>query len=195
MERAKHDGENFNGLCMYKIDSELGQAYYTDMLWAFEYADMNRKAIMKNILALLGLKFSDYEKNMINETHNHAIITDAGVLHRKGATPAEKGVKGVIPGNMRDGVFVTEGLGNEEYLSSSSHGAGRRMSRTAAKKKIVYQDVRDEMSALGVVVDLTSKNIDESPDAYKDVFDVLAQQIDIVINMVDHFKPKIVHIG
>ena len=51
------------------------------------------------------------------------------------------------------------------------------------------------MSALGITVDLTSKNIDESPDAYKDVFEVLSQQIGIVVDMVDHFRPKIVHIG
>lgn len=195
MARAKMDGENFNGLCMYKIDSELGQAYYNDMLWAFDYANSNRDAILKNTLSLMGLNIKDYRGEVINETHNHAVVTDKGVLHRKGATPAEKGVKGVIPGNMRDGVFITEGLGNEDYLSSCSHGAGRCMSRTKAKKSIDYQTVREEMSALGIIVDLTSKNIDEGPDAYKDIFEVVKKQEGVVIKVIDHFRPVIVHIG
>ena len=72
---------------------------------------------------------------MINENHNHADITRDGVLHRKGATPALKGQFGIIPANMRDGVWITKGLGNDEYLNSASHGAGRKMSRSAARRR------------------------------------------------------------
>lgn len=181
---------------MYPFDSNEGQAYYDDMLWAFQYADKNRELIMKSVLSLLGLKFKDYKKDMINETHNHAIDTgDGKILHRKGATPAEQGVMGVIPGNMRDGVFITRGLGNKDFLSSASHGAGRVMSRTKAKKSIKAEDLKREMSEFGIVINIINKNTDEGPDAYKDIFKVVGAQAGKVIDIVDHFKPKIVHIG
>lgn len=196
MKRAKKDGINFNGLYMYPFDSNEGQAYYNDMLWAFQYANKNRELIMKSVLNLLGLKFKDYKKDMINETHNHAIDTgDGKILHRKGATPAEYDVMGVIPGNMRDGVFITRGLGNKDFLSSASHGAGRVMSRTKAKKSIKAEDLKREMSEFGIVINITNKNTDEGPDAYKDIFKVIGAQAGKVIELVDHFKPKIVHIG
>lgn len=196
MNRVKHDGINFNGLCMYPITSKLGQAYYKDMLWAFDYATKNRELIIEAALSVLGLKFEDYRKNMINETHNHAILVDDNkVLHRKGATPAEKGVLGVIPGNMRDGVFVTEGLGNEKFLCSSSHGAGRAMSRTQAKKRFSLRDIRNEMHEKDIIVDLNKSNVDESPKSYKDVFKVIEQQDGIMVKVLNHFKPKVVHIG
>jgi tRNA-splicing ligase RtcB len=196
MNRAKKDGINFNGLYMYPINSELGQVYYNDMLWAIDYAEFNRFIIMKNTLKLLGLDIKNYIKDMINETHNHAILLPNNkLLHRKGATQAEKGIMGVIPANMRDGVYITKGLGNAEFLSSASHGAGRKFSRTQAKKVVDFDAVVNKLEELDIIVNITPKNSDENPGAYKDIKHVLKLQDGIVVDIIDHFIPKIVHIG
>ena len=85
----------------------------------------------------------------MNKNHNHAIYEKGYFIHRKGATPAKKGERGIIPGNMRDGSFLVEGKGNIEFLNSSSHGAGRSMSRREAKKK--YTMHQFEESRQGIV--------------------------------------------
>ena len=127
---------------------------------------------------------------MINENHNHAIVKGDMVLHRKGATPAEKDQLGITPGSMMTGVYITKGLGNEEYLSSSSHGAGRKMSRRKAKELIDLKRVKEQMK--NVVVRLNKDVLDEAPDAYKNIKDVMASQEGIVIESIDHAKPLIV---
>jgi len=176
------------------LKGQYGQEYLQDMNFALEYALQNRKVMMETVLDLLGLRpseINDLIKNkMVNENHNHAIVnSDGTVLHRKGATPADKGQLGIIPGNMKDGVYVTEGLGNEEYLSSSSHGAGRKMSRKKAKKAITMERFRDQMN--GVVARVAHETKDEAPDAYKNVHNVIKQQEGIVIKTIDYVKPII----
>ena len=150
--------------------------------------------MMNVILEILGFSLKEIwnytTRTMINETHNHAIVQEDGkVLHRKGATESLKGQLGVIPGNMRDGVYVVEGLGNETYLNSSSHGAGRKGSRKWAKNKIKLEQFKEEMK--GIVANVRKNTIDESPGAYKDINEVIAAQEGIVINVVDYIKPII----
>jgi tRNA-splicing ligase RtcB len=128
---------------------------------------------------------------MINETHNHAVLWKRGlVLHRKGPTPAEKGQLGVIPANQRDGVWITKGLGNEEFLCSASHGAGRIMTRNAAAKKGTVEQMQKLMK--GIVCRTDKGVLDEAPWAYKKIDQVLAAQEGILIEVLDHFKPIIV---
>ncbi|MBZ2171072.1 RtcB family protein [Nitratidesulfovibrio sp. SRB-5] len=134
---------------------------------------------------------------MINENHNHAVVLNrlgpSGaplVLHRKGATPADAGQPGIIPANQRDGVYVTEGLGNEEYLSSASHGAGRRMSRNEAHRTIPLERFRSQMR--GIVCRADKGVLDEAPDAYKPIAEVLAAQDGILVRIIDHFRPLVV---
>lgn len=174
----------------FYIDSEIGEAYIQDMNFALRYALENRRVMMEEVLNAMGFSnHSYYLKDMINENHNHAIITNDGVLHRKGATPADKEQFGIIPGNMRDGVYITKGLGNEEYLSSASHGAGRKLSRSKASKTLDHDVFEKQMK--GIVCN-TGKNIlDEAPDAYKDVEKVIGMQEGIVINVINHYKPLI----
>src|SRR5690606_26223022 len=86
-------------------------------------------------------------------------------VHRKGATPAGKGVLGVIPGSMADPAFVVRGKGKPESFDSASHGAGRRMSRTAALSKYNFKAVRNDLAAKGVHV--ISAGADEVPGVYK----------------------------
>ncbi len=126
---------------------------------------------------------------MINENHNHAVVTDEGVLHRKGATPAELDQPGIIPANMKDGVYITRGLGNREYLSSASHGCGRRMGRNQAKKQLDLDNFRRQMKDVVSIADRST--LDEAPDAYKSIEEVLAMQEGIVIDVTDFVRPLI----
>lgn len=170
------------------LDGDLGSAYLEDLLFAQNYALANRQEMMEEVLNILRLPRS-LTNNMINENHNHAIVTDDGVLHRKGATPAEEGQLGVIPGNMRDGVFITKGLGNKEYLSSASHGAGRKMSRSEAFKKVDFERFKEQMK--GVVAKVNLRVLDEAPDAYKDINFVIDKQDGVVVDILDHITSLI----
>lgn len=178
-------------------NSDFGKAYIQDMLFAQDYALNNRKEMMLDLLYILNLPES-LMKTVINENHNHAVpyglkpessINENLFLHRKGATPANKGQLGVIPGNMRDGVYVTKGLGNEEYLSSASHGAGRKMGRKKAKKTLDHNRFKQQMH--GITCSTDKSILDEAPDAYKKIEDVLKMQVEIVVDVVDHIKPLI----
>ncbi len=181
---------------LLSMSADLGQAYYTDMLWAQDFALENRRLMLQ--AALLALRFSKHDikkllgpDSLINESHNHAVPHgENGFLHRKGATPADKGQLGIIPANQRDGVWVTRGLGNAEFLSSASHGAGRRLSRTAAAQKNSVADLEKMMR--GVVCRTDKDVLDEAPWAYKKIDDVLAAQDGILVDVLDHFKPLIV---
>ncbi|MDR2696703.1 MAG: RtcB family protein [Deltaproteobacteria bacterium] len=180
------------------VDSALGQAYLADMQWALDFALENRRRMLEQVLRALGLAPAQcaalmHSSDFINETHNHALPVGQParlVLHRKGATPAEKGQAGVIPANQRDGVYITVGLGNDAYLSSASHGAGRKFSRKAAAKRGDVKELRKLMR--GIVCRDDAAVLDEAPWAYKDIGAVLRAQEGIVVDIVDHFKPVIV---
>ena len=122
------------------------------------------------------------------ETHNGKQV----YVHRKGATPAGKGVLGVIPGSMASPGFVVRGKGSAASLESASHGAGRLMSRTAAREKFRWNHVKPVLEAAGV--QLLSAGIDEVPGVYKDIHAVMAQQSDLV-DVVARFDPKIVRMA
>ena len=177
-----------------KLDCELGQAYWQDMSWAAEFALKNRRLMLEATLELLGFdeeETDSYLGSMINENHNHAVLRENScVLHRKGAMSAEKDQMGVIPANQRDGVWVTKGLGNEEFLCSASHGAGRVMTRGTAAKKGSVELMQKMMK--GIVCRTDKGVLDEAPWAYKKIDGVLAAQAGILIEIVDHFKPMIV---
>ena len=178
------------------LTSDIGRAYLEDMLWAQEFALENRRLMLYS--ALLAMRFSESDAkrqlapgSMINENHNHAVQHGEGlILHRKGATPAKKGQLGVIPANQRDGVWVTRGLGNEEFLCSASHGAGRRLSRKAASKEGTVSELEKLMR--GVVCRTGKDVLDEAPWAYKRIDQVLAAHDGILVDVIDHFKPLIV---
>jgi tRNA-splicing ligase RtcB len=180
---------------MLSLNGDLGRAYIADMNWALELALANRKAMMARTLEALKLgyrvnKFLSQEV-MVNENHNHAAPVGEGMmLHRKGATPAEKGQLGIIPANQRDGVWITRGLGNEEFLSSASHGAGRKLSRADA---VEAGDVPELEKAMRGIVCRTDRGVlNEAPWAYKNAGEVLAAQDGLLVEVIDHFKPVIV---
>jgi tRNA-splicing ligase RtcB len=123
-----------------------------------------------------------HSMNEINIHHNFANLEHHGsenlVVHRKGATRATEGLVGIIPGSMGTHTYIVKGRGSEDSLQSCSHGAGRRMSRTAAKKTITQQEF--EVSLKGTFTKPSSKILDEAPGAYKNIEDVMRWQEDLV---------------
>jgi tRNA-splicing ligase RtcB (3'-phosphate/5'-hydroxy nucleic acid ligase) len=171
-----------------KADSELGKEYLNFLDFGLEYALLNRLEMSKRVEKTLKHIFKDENiksELWVNKNHNHAIYEKGKFIHRKGATPAKKNERGIIPGNMRDGSFLVKGLGNSKFLNSSSHGAGRSMSRTQAKKEISLDEIKKTMVGIK-----TKFVIDEAPRAYKNIFDVMEKQKKSV-EIVKHLKPII----
>ena len=125
-----------------------------------------------------------------NKNHNHALKESGLFVHRKGATPAKRGERGIIPANMRDGSFLVVGKGNKDFISSSSHGAGRALSRSQAKKNLNVDSFKKQMQEAGVIGNFTIDSLDESPEAYKNIYKVLDMQKES-IRVVSHLKPFI----
>ena len=183
------DASGGEGTNPIDVSSTLGRDYIAAMNYCLKWALYNREKMMRNICEALGVEFRD--STMINRNHNHAEEKNGFWIHRKGATHAEKDMLGVIPSNMRDGVFIVRGLGNDDSLCSSSHGAGRVLSRSKAKKIISLEEFRSAMGDMnleGMTVD--EKRIDESPMAYKDINEVMANQTDLV-EVIAHVKPVV----
>lgn len=172
--------------------SEFGANYIRDMMFCIDFAKQNRKEILDRVLLTLA-EFSSFGrpawKTLINKSHNHAMYYDGMWIHRKGATDAVADTFGVIPGNMQDGSFIVRGLGNPDSLYSSSHGAGRVLSRSEAKKSLSINEFKNDMK--GIVAPVLPETLDESPRAYKNIHQVIAQQKELV-QVIDHIKPMIV---
>jgi tRNA-splicing ligase RtcB len=174
-------------------DSRDGKDYLTDMAFCLEYALENRRGIIERVLKAInksGIVGTGDWKNLINRNHNHAEEKDGLWITRKGATHAEDGMMGVVPGSMRDGSFIVRGKGNPDSLYSSSHGAGRVLARGEAKRSLDLQVFRDEMDARGIQAKVCAETLDESAAAYKNIFEVMAWQKDLV-DVVHHVKPLI----
>jgi len=114
------------------------------------------------------------------------------LVHRKGATPAGAGVRGIIPGSMAAPGFVVEGLGHAASLDSASHGAGRQMGRKQAARTIAKKEMEAALDAAGVT--LLGGGRDEAPQAYKPISEVMAAQTDLV-RVLARFRPKIVRMA
>jgi tRNA-splicing ligase RtcB len=176
-------------LAWLDLDSEPGQEYWTAMNLMGNYAAANHAMIHKKIAGALGERVAAGVENHHNfawkEMHGGREL----IVHRKGATPAGKGVLGVIPGSMATPGFVVRGRGESQSLESASHSAGRQMSRTAAREKFRWNQFKSMFEQAGVK--LLSAGIDEAPGAYKDIHAVMAAQTDLV-DVIARFDPKIV---
>ncbi|MES9822495.1 MAG: RtcB family protein, partial [Candidatus Thiodiazotropha sp.] len=172
-------------------DSDAGQAYINDMNWCLQFALENRLEMMRRAVKILEANCGEGEADwpaLINRNHNHADFSHGYWIHRKGATHAEEGMDGVIPGNMRDGSFIVRGKGNPDSLWSSSHGAGRVLGRMKAKKSLSMEEFRREME--GVTAKVSEHTLDEAPMAYKDIFEVMKMQEELV-EVRHHVRPLI----
>ena len=179
-------------LAWLDLGTEAGQEYWNAMNLMGQYAHANHELIHKRVARNIGAHVLAGVENHHNfawkETHGGKEL----IVHRKGATPAGRGVLGVIPGSMATPGFVVRGKGKPESLDSASHGAGRRMSRTAAREKYRWNHIKPMLEDAGV--QLLSAGIDENPLAYKDIHQVMAQQQDLV-DVVARFDPKIVRMA
>ena len=177
----------------FDVKSQEGRDYIQDLAWCLDFALANRKEMMARVVNSIteALDISCYElgfSELINRNHNHAVERDGLWIHRKGATHAENGMMGVIPGNMRDGSFIVRGKGNPDALYSSSHGAGRVMGRKEAKRKLDMGSFKSDMKNVQALVE--ESTLDESPLAYKNIFEVMDLQSELV-DVVAHIKPLI----
>lgn len=190
MKLASPDGKAREWHYGFDVDSDNGKDYIKDLRFGLDFALANRLNIIQRVAAVLqahidgGVIYQD----LINRNHNHAEFKDGLWIHRKGATHAEQGMMGVIPGNMRDGSFIVRGKGNPESLFSSSHGAGRVLGRKAAKEALLLGEFIDTMD--GVTARVGEATLDEAPMAYKDIFQVMREQSDLV-EVLHHVKPII----
>ena len=172
------------------LDTEEGQEYWLAMNLAGDYAS----ACHHHIHERLGRALGEQPLAMVENHHNFAWkeqLADGRevIVHRKGATPAGKGVLGVIPGSMIHEGFIVRGKGNPLSLQSASHGAGRVMSRTRARNSVTQHELKKVLKTHNV--DLIGGGLDEAPMAYKDIHQVMAAQKDLV-EILGTFLPKIV---
>lgn len=165
-------------------NTQLFDDYVEAVDWAQEYAMENRKAMMGQVLNVLHKLLPPFTitADAINCHHNYVTkeqhFGENVFVTRKGAVQAREGTHGIIPGSMGTGSFIVRGLGNKDSFCSCSHGAGRVMSRTAAKKAITMEQHAEAMK--GIEARLDSDIIDESPAAYKPILAVMDAQSDLV---------------
>ena len=145
--------------------------------------------IARNLGAEVLADIENHHNFAWKETHQIDGEEREVIVHRKGATPAGKGVLGIIPGSMASPGFVVRGRGEPSSLESASHGAGRAMSRTAAKRSLSWSDAKKLLAARDVHV--ISAGLDEVPFVYKNIHEVMGAQTDLV-EIVGRFDPKIV---
>ncbi|WP_321475948.1 RtcB family protein [uncultured Paludibaculum sp.] len=166
--------------------SALGAEYLHDVAYARRFAAASRRAMAEEVAQVLAVRAGAHAcwETAIATDHNHVSLERHGGrdlwVHRKGAMSARQGESGVLPGSMGSLSFHVEGRGCDEALCSSAHGAGRALSRAAARGKITERELRRQME--GVLYDdsLTGRLLDEAPAAYKDIRMVLRAQRDLV---------------
>lgn len=175
-----------SGLKYLDARSAAGRAYLNDMNWAVQYATLNRLAIMARVVEIIETIFgvSANEDSYLDTVHNFARRERHSgkelIVHRKSANSAKQDEAGLIAGSMGTPSFLVQGLGNEESLCSSSHGAGRAMSRTEARQRIKPADVKQQLGAVQHDPRRLSELCDEAPGAYRDIRKVMQAQRDLV---------------
>ncbi|MDL2275534.1 RtcB family protein [Desulfosarcina sp. OttesenSCG-928-G10] len=174
------------------LDSEAGAEYWLSMNLAGDFAKACHEQIHKNLTRELGVSVLA----TLSNHHNFAWKEDIGgkplIVHRKGATPAGKGVAGFIPGSMASPGYLVVGCGEDASLSSASHGAGRTMSRQKAKESFTRSAMRKALSEKGVT--LMGGSLEETPSAYKDIDQIMACQTGLV-TVHGKFMPRIVRMN
>lgn len=163
------------------VSDELFDQYIHDMKIVQRYAEMNRQAMIDEIVK--GMKVHVIEQ--FTTIHNY-IDTDAMIL-RKGAVSARENEKLLIPINMRDGSLICVGKGNDDWNQSAPHGAGRLMSRSVAKETFTVSEFKNQMNGI-YTTSVNKDTLDECPMAYKDMDDIV-NNIRDTVDIVQVIKP------
>ena len=166
--------------------SKYFELYWNEMNYCLEFALANRKLMMERVKAAFSdvlpeVEFADF----INKPHNFAALEEhfgaTVIVHRKGATRARKGEWGMIPGSQGTRSFLVKGKGEPQSFQSCSHGAGRVMSRTQARKTLDLKEVVRSLDERGILHAIRRRSdLDEAPESYKDIDEVMQNQTDLV---------------
>lgn len=180
-------------LSFFRMSSSTGRAYLAEMQYCVEFALANRKLMMTRVLQIMsdhldgpsGPLTPDDFGEMINIAHNYASYEkhfgQNVYVHRKGATSARKGELGIIPGSQGTCSYIVRGKGNRDSFTSCSHGAGRVMSRSRARKILDLKTEKQRLDKLGIIHAIRhAKDLDEASSAYKDIDTVMKNQKDLV---------------
>lgn len=188
------------GLVSLEAESEAGQAWLADLAWARRYAAMNRQhllmaagAAMERLLGAApdwGRAIDCDHDHVRREAHEGAELW----VHRKGAVYAGLGEAAVIPGSMGTASYLVEGRGCARALCSSSHGAGRAMSRSEARARLSVPSLRQQVGRLYFDERKASRLVEEAPQAYKDIRAVMAAQRALT-RVVATLRPVLNHKG
>ncbi|OIK01287.1 RtcB family protein [Streptomyces monashensis] len=172
-------------LAVFVSDTPQMAAYRNDLYWAQEYAKYNRTLMMALLKDVIRKEFKKAKPAFEPEVscHHNYVAEERYdgmdlLVTRKGAIRAGSGEYGIIPGSMGTSSYIVKGLGNEKAFNSASHGAGRRMSRNAAKRHFTTKDLEEQTR--GVECRKDSGVLDEIPGAYKNIDQVMQQQRDLV---------------
>ena len=170
-------------LAFLPIETDEGKEYFRAMKYCLNFAEGNRDLMARRTLMCLSSVVDCYMEDEIDIHHNYAAFENHYgkdvLVHRKGATKATLGLRGIIPGSMGTSSYITKGLGNPESFESCSHGAGRRMGRKDAVRTLNLKDEQNKM--IGIVHGLRdASNLDEAPGAYKNIDEVMKNQEDLV---------------
>ncbi|HVJ86307.1 MAG TPA: RtcB family protein [Caulifigura sp.] len=189
-----------SGLPFLDAGTDAGQAYLTDVAWAREFAASNRLAMLRAVESILNVKFTvsvDWS-SLIHSDHDHVRrerhFGEELWVHRKGAQSARVGEAGIVPGSMATSTFHVTGRGLPESLASCSHGAGRRLSREAARRQIGLRQLERELGTVWCNRRRLPQLRDESPSAYQEIEKVVQAQRDL-LRIVRRLKPLLSYKG
>ncbi|HLV40370.1 RtcB family protein [Xanthomarina sp.] len=187
VEETKQRGNQVpKDLSYFVKGTESYDNYFKEMNYCIEFALQNRKLMMERVKDAFVALVPEVEfSNFINKPHNFAAWeTHFGenlMVHRKGATRAEKGEWGMIPGSQGTHSYLVQGKGNPLSFNSCSHGAGRVMSRAEARRSLDLKKEVAQLKEMGVLHALRhKKDLDEAPSSYKDIKEVMGLQKDLV---------------
>lgn len=191
-----YPGSGAESLAYLPFSSEEGKEYFAAMKFAMKFAQENRRRIMEIFSMIIEKNCACSFGEEINIHHNFAAqeshFGKKLFVHRKGATEAFPGQKGIIPGSMGSKSFITEGLGNQQSFKSCSHGAGRIMSRSQFNRTYSEEECNKQIKNIefnGWLQDRKGNpDLSEAPAAYKDIDEVMTAQRDLVRPLVS-LKP------
>ncbi len=174
-------------LAFLEMNSREGELYTREMNYCVKFALANRLEMMKRIQEIVNDRFGGTVKygDVINIAHNYADIeehfSEKVVVHRKGATKAFLNQTGIIPGSQGSRSYIVKGRGNSESFMSCSHGAGRKMGRKEAMRKLDLEQEKKKLDKMGILHSIRGvRDLDEATGAYKDINLVMKNQADLV---------------
>lgn len=184
-------------LAFLPLDSEEGKAYIREMNYCVDFALANRRLMMDRIMRIfvseIGLhrdSADNWAMGLINIAHNYARMENHFgqnvMIHRKGATLADENTIGIIPGSQGTKSYIVKGKGNRESFNSCSHGAGRKMGRKDAERRLDLEEEIKKLEDQGIIHAIRGKrDLDEASGSYKDIDVVMKNQEDLVEILVE----------